>query len=77
MVEQLMFEGNEARFVDQPWTAIDATWVYFSIRLDIEELRTRFDLSDQFTYHENTDPKSGTERGLIDQSTMEGIMGLL
>ena len=77
MVEHLMLEGHEARFVDQPWSAIDAMWVYFSIPLEIESHRIKFELSDQFTYHENTDPKSGTERGLIDQETMEGIMGLL
>ncbi len=59
-----------------PWSNVTVKWVYFKIELDIDSLKTQFDKGNQLEYHENTDPKSGIERGLVDKSTGEGVMGL-
>ena len=65
----------EITFFGQAWTNQQADWIYFDTVLDLADLRKRFDLQNEIVITENTDIKSGTERGLVDQNTGEGIMG--
>lgn len=57
------------------WSGATNNWIYFDTCLDIEALRAQFEQGASLEFHENLDPKSGTERGLIDKNTGEGIMG--
>ena len=57
------------------WSKCTNNWIYFDTCLDIESLKTEYELGDTFEVHENLDPKSGTERGIIDTHTGEAIMG--
>lgn len=57
------------------WSNSTNNWIYFDTCLDIESLKLKYKLDDNFEVHENLDPKSGTERGFIDKTTGEAIMG--
>ena len=57
------------------WGNAAGNWMYFNTVLDMKGLRDEFDLGEHIVEHENLDPKSGTERGFIDQQTGEGLMG--
>lgn len=61
----------------QVWTDSCREWVYFDVRLDLDELRRTLDLDPCVVEHENTDPRSGTERGLVCETHHDGVMGLL
>jgi hypothetical protein len=43
--------------------------------LDVEKLWEKYQLGAHIVIHENLDPKSGTEKGFIDEQTGEGLMG--
>ncbi len=70
-------KGHKITFFGSAWSSNVSDWVYFDTTLDIPYLIKIFDPEQTLLYHENTDHKSGTEKGLIDTNTMEGIMGLL
>ncbi len=59
------------------WSKATNNWIYFDTYLDLDELRTQFNLGEHIVEHKNTDPKSGTEHGFIDTSTGEALMGRL
>jgi hypothetical protein len=61
----------------QAWTDNCREWVYFDTHLDIAGLRATLDLDACVVEHENTDPRSGTERGLVCTVHHDGVMGLL
>lgn len=64
-------------YFGKAWSGCTNNWIYFDTVLEIEQLKKDFQLGAEFEVHENLDPKSGTERGFIDTSTGEGIMGKL
>ena len=59
------------------WGESTREWVYFNCVLDTSSLRTRFHFPEFITVHENTDPRSGTERGFVCNQCLDGIMGKL
>ncbi|MBR9920333.1 MAG: hypothetical protein GYB31_05780 [Bacteroidetes bacterium] len=76
-MRHLLGNGHQITFVGKAWSKIDAEWVYFSSVLDIDLLKETFDKKDKLEYHENRDPKSGQEMGLVDKETGEAVMGTL
>lgn len=64
-------------FFGLAWSNATARWIYFDTVLDVEELQSQFELDENMEVHENLDPKSGLERGFVDQTTGEGLMGKL
>jgi hypothetical protein len=75
IISYLIMNGGAITYVGQAWSSLESNWVYFDCVLDIEKLKKMFDPNNQITYHENSDPKSGLEKGIIDRLTDEGIMG--
>jgi hypothetical protein len=69
--------GARETYRGQAWTERCREWVYFDVRLDLDELRRALDLDPCVVDHENTDPKSGTERGLVCTTHHDGVIGLL
>ncbi|WP_378178004.1 hypothetical protein [Aquimarina sp. SS2-1] len=69
-------KGSNISYFGKAWSNIDANWIYFDCELNIKELIELFDPLRQLLIHENKDPRSGLEKGLIDPETGEGIMGL-
>jgi len=57
--------GYNETYRGAPWTMNCREWVYFDITLDIEKLRERYEFSSCIVIHENLDPKSGLERGIV------------
>lgn len=72
---ELLKEGYKETFRGQAWTQNCREWVYFDVVLDVEELRDRYNLCSYIQLHENLDPKSGAERGIVCSSCHDGIMG--
>ncbi len=68
--------GATETFRGQAWTDNCREWVYFDRVLDLAGLRSRLDLDPCVVDHENTDPKSGTERRLVCTQHHDGIIGL-
>jgi hypothetical protein len=70
---------KEAGFVEtwrgKAWTENCREWVYFDVVLDIDRILHDFTLSPCLRRHENLDPKSGTERGLVCEACRDAIMG--
>ncbi len=58
-----------------PWSRNCREWVYFDVRLDIKTLSVRFDLRAPVNIHENTDPRSGIERGFVCSECNDAVMG--
>lgn len=61
----------------QAWSKASAPWIYFDTVLDVDGLRSKFRLDENLEIHENLDPKSGLEKGFVDKTTGEGLMGKL
>jgi hypothetical protein len=61
----------------QVWSDNCREWVYFDVVLDIEALQARFAFGPEVRIHENTDPRSGLERGLVCWTCKDAVMGLL
>jgi hypothetical protein len=70
-------KGESISYFGKAWSNEEANWIYFGCILNTNELIRLFDPTNQLIVHENTDPRSGLERGLIDNETGEGIMGKL
>ena len=77
IAKSLKNKGIDITFFGFAWTKQRANWIYFDTVLNVEELRNRFNLGDHIVIHKNLDPKSGTEKGLLDKKTGEGLMGKL
>ncbi|MEO7111945.1 MAG: hypothetical protein ABI183_15990 [Polyangiaceae bacterium] len=60
-----------------PWSENCREWVYFACVLDQASLRKRFKFAPCVIDHENTDPRSGVERGLVCEKHFDAIMGVL
>jgi hypothetical protein len=63
-------------FRGQAWSDNCREWVYFDCILETEALRSKFNLPSFVVTHENVDPKSGTELGLVCTKCKDAIMGL-
>ncbi len=77
IAEYLLKTGKRITYFGQAWTKAPSTWIYFDTVLDIYKLKDKFQLHDHIVIHENSDPKSGTEKGFVDKNTGEGLMGKL
>ena len=75
IAEHLYFKRIPVTYFGKAWGKATNNWVYFDTVLDLEGLRSKFDLGPHIVEHENFDPKSGTERGFIDLGTGEAVMG--
>lgn len=75
ITKHLIDNGNIVTFYGQAWSNTTANWIYFDLKLDLKRLKQKFTINDNIIIHENLDPKSGTERGFIDNKTGEGLMG--
>lgn len=73
--DALKAAGVAETFRGQAWSANCREWVYFDVVLDVESLRQRFDFGPSVRVHENLDPRSGTERGLVCASCHDAIVG--
>lgn len=73
----LVSQNVPITFYGRSWTKQTSDWLYFDTVLDLEALKKQFQWGDYIQIHENLDPKSGTERGIIDTQTGEGIIGRL
>jgi len=69
--------GAHETYRGQAWTQNCREFVYFDTHLDLTELRRTIELDPCVVDHENTDTKSGTERGLVCMTHYDGVIGLL
>ncbi len=60
-----------------PWSQNCREWVYFAVRLDTDALRQRFAFPPCVVVHENTDERSGLEKGFVCETCHDAIMGLV
>ena len=75
ILNHLIDDGYKITFEGKAWSNTRASWIYFNTRLNTDNLINRFDPKKELILHLNDDPRSGREKGLIDKSTGEGIMG--
>ena len=61
----------------QAWSGQCREWVYFEVRLDTEALQQRFAFPPCVVVHENTDERSGLEKGFVCEQCKDAIMGLV
>ncbi|MBN1879184.1 hypothetical protein JW823_03660 [bacterium] len=61
----------------QVWSMNCREWVYYHVVLDIEALKALFRFDPCVSVHENTDPKSGLERGFECIECHDAVMGLI
>lgn len=59
----------------QAWSKNCREWAYFDVVLDTDALTARFSFPPCVAVHENTDPKSGFERGFVCSEHHDAIMG--
>lgn len=59
------------------WSQNCREWVYFDVRLDVEALRKRFAFPSCVVVHENTDERSGLEKGFVCNECNDAVMGLV
>jgi hypothetical protein len=71
----LLSSGARETFRGQAWSENCREWVYFDVRLDPAALRRRFALPACVQAHENADPRSGLERGLVCTQCHDAVMG--
>ncbi|MBN1425321.1 hypothetical protein JXA88_12275, partial [Candidatus Fermentibacteria bacterium] len=60
----LLEDGVRVTYRGQAWSKNCREWVYFDVILDIDAIMERFSLPSCVRFHENTDERSGLERGL-------------
>jgi hypothetical protein len=73
----LLGKGHAITFFGNAWSELNGNWIYFDTVLDLPFLVDQFDKEGKLETHENTDPKTGLEKGLIDSTTGEAVMGLV
>jgi hypothetical protein len=75
--EELLARGVAVTHRGRAWTRNCREWVYFDVVLDTEALARRFDFAPVVRVHENTDPRSGLERGFECTECHDAVMGLV
>lgn len=73
----LLADGARETARGQVWSKNCREWVYFDVVLDVDAIRARFSLAPGVELHENTDARSGLERGLVCRSCQDAVMGLI
>lgn len=73
----LVAQGIKLHSRGTPWSRNCREWATFACCLDIPSLRKRFSFEPCVEDHENLDPRSGTERGLVCAEHHDGIIGSL
>ena len=69
--------GIRETYRGMPWSHNCREWVYFAVRLDIDALRQRFAFPPGVIVHENTDPRSGLEKGFVCEQCHNAVIGLV
>lgn len=59
------------------WSQHCREWVYFDVVLHLAAIRATLMLPDCVVVHENLDPRSGLERGLVCTACDDAVMGRL
>ena len=77
LAKYLLKKNRRITYWGKAWSRNKADWIYFDTVLDVEKLRAKFNFEEHITVHQNSDPKSGLEKGFIDQKTGEVIIGRL
>lgn len=75
--QALQAAGTRETSRGTPWSQNCREWVYFDVRLDVEALQRRFSFPPCVVVHENTDPRSGLEKGFVCEECHDGVMGLV
>ncbi|MCP4160394.1 MAG: hypothetical protein GY760_09995 [Deltaproteobacteria bacterium] len=73
--EEIIKNDYTETFRGKSWTDNCREWVYFDVVLDLKKLNENFKLNPCIEFHENTDPRSGLEKGLFCSKCQDGIMG--
>src|SRR5690606_26182255 len=77
-LEQALRDAGVAEtYRGQPWSENCREWVYFDAVLEVAALSRRFGFDPCVQVHENLDPRSGTERGLVCSRCHDAVMGRL
>jgi len=74
--DDLLAKKRAITFAGQPWSANCRHWIYFDAVLDCESLRKRLKLADCVAVHENDDPRSGREKGLVCHGCKDAVIGI-
>ena len=74
--DHLVSEGHRITASGQVWSMNCRFWIYFDAVLDCDALRKRFELPAFVVVHQNDDPRSGREKGLVCETDQDAIMGL-
>lgn len=75
LFKYLIQNNFNTEFVGKAWDNCNADWYYFDCSLNIGKIKSLFCFSHNIILHENLDNKSGLERGFIDETTGEAILG--
>jgi hypothetical protein len=75
--QALQAAGIRETFRGAAWSENCREWVYVDARLDIAALQRRFAFPPCVTVHENTDERSGLERGFVCGECHDAVMGLV
>jgi hypothetical protein len=74
--DHLVSRGCAITSSGQAWSSNCRLWITFDAVLDCDALRKRLKLADCVNVHENDDPRSGREKGLVCSVDHDGIVGL-
>lgn len=73
--KELIAKDIKETFRGQPWTKNCREWVYYDCFLDTEKIKLRLQLPEFITAHQNNDPVSGLEEGLVCNACFDAIIG--
>lgn len=77
-IEQaILVSGASVTYRGQSWTDNCREWVYFDRRLDLLRIRQIVSLPLFIVDHENLDPKTGLERGLVCGMCKDAVVGVV
>ena len=74
--QALITAGFRETFRGAAWSKNCREWVYFDVCLDLTKLRQDFAIPACLEVHENSDPRSGLELGLVCGTCFDGVIGL-
>ena len=75
--DHLIAQGHKITHAGKVWSLSCRCWIYFDAHFDWDDLKKRFASDPCVEMHQNDDPKSGTEKGLVCNVDHDGIMGYL
>lgn len=73
--QRLLNAGAKETYRGTPWGKNCREWVYYDVILDVDALRTNLRLPDFVEVHENTDERSGLEKGFYCSLCHDAVMG--